>query len=276
MDYLDLTTIILTYNEEFHIRRCLENVCPFSKKVYVIDCFSKDSTCQIASHYDNVEVVQHEWPGNQAAQFNWFIDNHEIETQWVMRIDADEYLSDEAIDEIRETLPSLPTDVTGVVMKRDIIFMGRRIKHGKLKTIKLLRIWRNGFGRYEDREMDEHAILSEGRTVELKNWFFDYNLNGVDAWIRKHLDYANREMAMVLSESGNEADQTMAKRNRQKSRYYSFPVYLRGFLFFVVRYILLGGFLDGKAGFVWNFMQCWWYRTLVDMKLEDKKIREKL
>lgn len=272
MNKISLTSIILTFNEELHIERCLKNVCPISEKVYVIDCFSKDRTCEIASKFENVEVVQHEWPGNQAAQFNWFIDNHEIASDWILRLDADEYLSGEAVKEITETLPSLPQDVTGCVMKRDIIFLGRRIKHGKLKTIKLLRIWRTGKGRIENREMDEHAILTEGRSIELKNWFFDDNLNGIDAWIRKHLDYANRESkSQLLNEATTtEASATdMGARNKQKSRYYSLPKFWRGFMFFVLRYIFLGGFLDGKQGFVWNFMQCWWYRTLVDVKIEE-------
>lgn len=272
MNKISLTSIILTFNEELHIERCLKNVCLISEKVYVIDCFSKDRTCEIASKFENVEVVQHEWPGNQAAQFNWFIDNHEIVSDWILRLDADEYLSGEAVKEITETLPSLPQDVTGCVMKRDIIFLGRRIKHGKLKTIKLLRIWRTGKGRIENREMDEHAILTEGRSIELKNWFFDDNLNGIDAWIRKHLDYANRESkSQLLNEATTtEASATdMAARNKQKSRYYSLPKFWRGFMFFVLRYIFLGGFLDGKQGFVWNFMQCWWYRTLVDVKIEE-------
>lgn len=272
MNKISLTSIILTFNEELHIERCLKNVCLISEKVYVIDCFSKDRTCEIASKFENVEVVQHEWPGNQAAQFNWFIDNHEIASDWILRLDADEYLSGEAVKEITETLPSLPQDVTGCVMKRDIIFLGRRIKHGKLKTIKLLRIWRTGKGRIENREMDEHAILTEGRSIELKNWFFDDNLNGIDAWIRKHLDYANRESkSQVLNEATTtEASATdMGARNKQKSRYYSLPKFWRGFMFFVLRYIFLGGFLDGKQGFVWNFMQCWWYRTLVDVKIEE-------
>ena len=272
MNKISLTSIILTFNEELHIERCLKNVCLISEKVYVIDCFSKDRTCEIASKFENVEVVQHEWPGNQAAQFNWFIDNHEIASDWILRLDADEYLSGEAVKEITETLPSLPQDVTGCVMKRDIIFLGRRIKHGKLKTIKLLRIWRTGKGRIENREMDEHAILTEGRSIELKNWFFDDNLNGIDAWIRKHLDYANRESkSLLLNEATTtEASATdMGARNKQKSRYYSLPKLWRGFMFFVLRYIFLGGFLDGKQGFVWNFMQCWWYRTLVDVKIEE-------
>lgn len=270
MTELDITTIILTYNEELHIRRCLENALRYSKKVYVIDSPSTDRTQELCKRFQNVEVVEHKYPGNQAAQFNWALDHLKIETEWILRLDADEYLSEELIDEINDKLPQLPLEVTGCVMKRDVIFMGKRIKHGKLKTVKLLRLWRTGKGRIENRIMDEHAILTEGKAIELKHYFFDENLNGIDSWIKKHLDYANREVQTYVKGSDSSSGIDMGARNSQKSRYYSLPKFHRGFWFFLLRYIFLGGFLDGKAGFVWNFMQCWWYRTLVDVKLEEQ------
>ena len=270
MSQLDITTIILTYNEEKHIERCLNNALRFSKKIYVIDSPSTDRTQELCKRFQNVEVVEHKYPGNQAAQFNWALDNLNIGTEWTLRLDADEYLSDELIDEINDKLPQLHSEVTGCVMKRDVIFMGRRIKHGKLKTVKLLRLWRTGKGRIENRLMDEHTFLTEGCSIELNNYFYDENLNGIDKWIRKHLDYANREV-QTYEKGGNSLENNLGTRNNQKSKYYSLPKFHRAFWFFILRYIFLGGFLDGKAGFVWNFMQCWWYRTLVDVKLEEQK-----
>lgn len=266
---LDLTTIILTYNEELHIERCLRNVSTVSKKIYVIDSPSTDRTQELCKAFPNVEVVEHKYPGNQAEQFNWALDHLKIETEWILRLDADEYLSEELIDEINDKLPQLPLEVTGCVMKRDVVIMGRRIKHGKLKTHKFLRLWRTGKGRIENRIMDEHAILTDGRAIELKHYFFDENLNGIEAWVKKHLDYANREVAIYNGGHVGEGAE-IGKRNSQKARYYTLPMFHRGFWFFILRYIFLGGFLDGKAGFVWNFMQCWWYRTLVDVKLEEQ------
>ena len=101
---LDLTTIILTYNEELHIRRCLENVCPFSKKVYVIDSPSTDRTVEICKEFPEVEVIVHKYPGNQAAQYNWAIDNLPIDTEWTMRIDADEYYLPELVEDIGDAI----------------------------------------------------------------------------------------------------------------------------------------------------------------------------
>ena len=107
---LDITTIILTYNEEIHIARCLENVCQFSKKVIIVDSPSTDRTREIAESFNQqdhvVEIVEHKYPGNQAEQFNWAIDNLKIDTEWVLRIDADEYLLPELVEELKQKLPT--------------------------------------------------------------------------------------------------------------------------------------------------------------------------
>ena len=125
---LDLTAIILIYNEELHIRRCLEKVCPLSKKVIVVDSPSTDRTVEICKEFANVEVVVHQYPGNQAEQFNWALDNLKIETEWVLRIDADEYLMHELIEELQQRVPALPADITGIEFKRRHIFMGKWVR----------------------------------------------------------------------------------------------------------------------------------------------------
>lgn len=114
---LDITAIILTYNEEIHIRRCMENVNQFAKKVYIVDCFSTDRTVEIARKL-GAEVVEHEWPGNQAEQFNWALDTLEINTGWILRLDADEYLLPGLIEELREKLPAISEGVSALSLSR--------------------------------------------------------------------------------------------------------------------------------------------------------------
>ena len=156
---LDLTVIILTYNEELHIRRCLENVTTIAKQIFVIDCFSTDKTVEIAESL-GANVVQHHWPGNQAEQFNWALDNLPITTQWILRLDADEYLMPELVQELQEKLPSLPDDVSGVILKRRHIFLGKWMRRG-VYPVKLLRIFRHGKGMCEQRLMDEQILLQD-------------------------------------------------------------------------------------------------------------------
>ena len=282
---LNITTVILTYNEERHIRRCLENVCPFSKKVIVVDSPSTDRTVAICHEFDNVEVVVHKYPGNQAEQFNWALDNCQIGTEWILRVDADEYLLPELVDELNTKLPHLPDDVTGIELKRRHIFMGRWMKHG-IYPVVMMRLCRRGCGRYAARLMDEHMVLTRGRSIVMDNDFCDHSLISIDDYCRKHIDYARREAAVVLDEkyslshintakgmSDVRADESLGaqavRKHMKKSRYNSLPLFWRSTAYFVYRYILKGGFLDGKEGFVFAFIQGWWYRMLVDVKIME-------
>ena len=82
---LDLSVIILIYNEELHIRRCLDNVKNIAKSIYIIDSYSTDKTLEIAKGYEQVVILQHKWENNYAKQFNWGLENASIITKWVLR-----------------------------------------------------------------------------------------------------------------------------------------------------------------------------------------------
>ncbi len=276
---LDVTVVILTYNERLHIQRCLDNVKPFAKDIIVVDCQSDDGTIDICEQ-NGVRIVQHRWPGNQAEQFNWAIDNLDIKTEWVLRMDADEYLLPELVAELEQKLPTMDEDVKGLEFKRRHIFMGHWVKHGIYPVI-ILRMFRNGCGRYDNRLMDEHIVLKDGKSIVLNHDFCDHTLINVSDYCCKHINYAKREAAEVLDEiyglrgsvqiNGGLGLQAQSK-HKKKGTYNRMPLFWRSFAYFVYRYILKGGFLDGKEGFLFAFIQGWWYRTLVDAKvLEVKK-----
>ena len=275
---LDLTVIILTKDERLHIARCLKNVNQIAKKIYVVDCHSSDGTQQIANEY-GAEVVEHDWPGNQAQQFNWALDNLPIDTEWILRLDADEYLLPELIEEITDRLPTIPNDVTGIIFKRRHIFLDRWMQGG-IYPVKLLRAFRTGHGRYEQRMMDEHITLLDGQPIEFDNDFCDHNLNNLSWFCNKHIGYAIREAAEMLdaelSLSGHSADDSaltnQAKEKRRKKESYSKkPLFWRSFAYFLYRYFAKGAWCDGKEGFIFTFIPGWWYRTLVDAKIYEIK-----
>lgn len=280
MEKLDLSVIILTYNEELHIRRCLENVCQFSKKVFVVDSPSTDRTVEICNEFPNVEVVVHQYPGNQAEQFNWALDNLNIGTEWVLRIDADEYCTPELILEMETILPNMPSDISACVLPLGRAFMGRLLKHGIVNGIYMIRLFRFGKARYEQRLMDEHLRVLDGRTITFKNKFVDASLLTISQFIDKHNGYSTKEAIQLLdaeyglTESENTdivyADEVVAKR-AQKARYAKMPLFWRAFAYFIYRYIFKLGFLDGKEGFCWDFFQGLWYRMLVDAKVYEVK-----
>ena len=278
---LDISVIILTYNEELHIRRCIENVEPIARDIFIIDSYSTDKTLEIAKGYEKVHILQKKWENNHAKQFNWGLENADIKTKWVLRLDADEYLTPELIDELKEKLPTLPNDVNGIIFNRRHIFMGKWVKRG-VYPVKLLRMFRYGKGVCEQRLMDEHIQLTEGHFVEFNYDFCDHNLNNLSWWTQKHVGYAIREATDLLDmeydltgsakndETINLSSQALKKR-RRKHGYAKKPLFWRSFAYFIYRYFFKLGFLEGKEGFLWHFLQGWWYRTLVDAKVYEIK-----
>lgn len=276
---LDITVIILTKDERLHIARCLENVNQIARKVYVVDCHSTDGTQEIARSF-GADVVEHDWPGNQAEQFNWALDNLTIDTEWILRLDADEYLTNELITELESYIPCIPQSVSAIVFPLGRAFMGRVLKHGIVNGISMIRMFRKGKARYENRIMDEHLQVIDGETITAKNKFIDDNRMPLSFFISKHNAYAAREAALLISseyglnnlsdEKAKYADAVAAKRG-QKATYASLPLFWRAFGYFFYRYVIKLGFLDGKEGFLWDFLQGWWYRTLVDAKVYEIK-----
>lgn len=276
---LNISTIILSYNEEKHIERCIQNAQRFSRDVYVVDSYSTDNTVAIAENL-GVTVFQNKWENNYAKQFNWGLDNLPITTEWVFRLDADEYLSDALIDELLESTPLLTADISGVVMERKMVFLGRQINRGNVKW-NMLRLFRFGHGRCEDRWMDEHIVLSQGKTIDMSHHFVDDNRNPLGWWTQKHNGYAIREAIDLLdleygliqkkADANNILLADAASKRQKKLKYARMPLFWRSFVYFLYRYFLKLGFLEGKEGFLWHFLQGWWYRTLVDAKIYEIK-----
>ncbi len=278
---LNLSVIILTFNEEIHLRRCLENARQISDHVFVVDCFSTDRTVEIA-HELGAQVFQHHWENNYAKQFNWALQNLPIRTDWILRLDADEYLFPETIAELRQVLPDLPQEITSLSLPLARIWMGRKMRYGTGRII-LKRFFRNGIGHIEERLMDEHVVTTSGNDLCLRGEFADDNLNDLSWWTRKHVDYAVREAGDLLNlefnllgnteEALSQVTGQAGTKRRKKLHYAKLPLFWRSFAYFIYRYFLRGGFLDGREGFLWHFLQGFWYRTLVDAKvLEIKKV----
>lgn len=274
----DISVIVMTFNEELHLRRCLESVTKITDQMFVVDCFSTDRTVELAKEL-GAEVIQHKWPGLHAVQFNWALDNLPIRTKWVLRLDADEYLTKELAEEIRSKMPSLAPETAGIVLPLRRVFMNRIIKRGT-GPIKIMRLFQYRKARYETRMMDEHLQLLEGEIVEFENEFADHNLNDLGWWTQKHNLYAIKEAIELLDyeyrlseriQSIENLGKQAAEKRKDKLKYARLPLFFRSFAYFFYRYFIRLGFLDGKAGFLWHFLQGWWYRTLVDARIWEVK-----
>lgn len=276
-----VAAIILTFNEEQHIARCINSLKDSVDEIFIVDSYSKDRTIEIAEKL-GAKVFQNPWK-NYATQFNWALNNCPIQSEWVWRIDADEYFENPEQTKLKTHLNELEPSVSGVYVKRKIVFYGKELLHGGWYPVWHLKIWRTGKGFCENRWMDEHIKLSEGSTTQIECVQVDENLNDLSWWTEKHNGYATREMIDMLDIQYQIFNQntvtpklfgTGEQRKRWlKLRYVNLPLFIRPFFYFIFRYFIQLGFLDGKQGFIWHILQGFWYRFLVDAKIYELKKR---
>lgn len=273
-----ITAIVLTKNEEIHLERCLRSLSGAVDHILVVDCGSTDKTLAIAKDR-GARVEYNEWT-NYSNQFNHALSMVSEDSEWIFRIDADEYIDEKLRYYLCHRIRDLAGSVTGISFVRQMCFLGQPIKHGGVFPIWQLRLFRRGAGECEKRWMDEHIVLNEGNVLRGAGVITDCNLNTVGWWVDKHNSYAAREAIDILSYEYPEINpfldtkvsETQAASKRRMKRIYSLlPVTLRAFIYFVYRYFLKVGFLDGKKGLMFHFLQGFWYRFLVDVRCYEVK-----
>lgn len=277
MNKPSITAIVLTYNEQMHLQRCLDSIKEVCTDIVVVDSFSMDKTEEIAVK-NGARFYQNKFV-NHAVQLNWAIDNTNIATSWVIRVDADEYLSAELIRTINQKLNLVPTSVSAIRVKRLMYFFDKPLKKAGMYPIWHLKIWRKGSAICEQRWMDERMKIFSGEIIDFEGDLIDHNLNNLTWWTQKHNSYATREAIDILDKiynftnapvvASNLFGNSEERRRWFKELYLRLPLFFRPILFWLIRYLLQGGFLEGKRGFIWNTLQCFWYRYLVDAKIYE-------
>jgi glycosyltransferase involved in cell wall biosynthesis len=252
----------------------LKGVC---EDIIVIDSYSTDTTKEIAER-NGARFYENKF-SNHATQLNWGIENGEIKTDWVIRVDADEYISPELALNINNKLSAMDANIHGIRVKRLMYFLDKPLKKAGMYPIWHTKIWRTGSAICEQRWMDERMKLNQGETASLEGDLIDHNLNNLTWWTQKHNGYATREAIDILDKIYNFTNSESVRPNlfgngeerRRwfKQLYLNLPLFLRPLLFWFIRYFLQGGFLEGKRGFIWNMLQCGWYRFLVDAKIYE-------
>ncbi len=271
----DLTAIILTKNEELNIRDCICSIRDLAKRIIVIDSFSTDRTVEIAESL-GAEVYLHEFV-NYSKQFLYGLNETGIQTAWVLRIDADERLTKASRAEVERLCEeNKDTDINGIVLRFEVTFLGRKLRHGGIYPFRKLLVFKYGKGTIEDRNMDEHIVLFEGRSIEAKEDSEHHDFKDLNHFINKHNWYAGREVKDYIrntetaQESGKELNRKAGIKRFIKFRiYYKLPMGMRAHLYYIYRYYIRLGFLDGKEGKIYAFMQAYWYRYLVDAKIYE-------
>lgn len=274
----NITVIIPIRNEIKHIERAVKSALRLSNYVYVVDSGSTDGSVELAESL-GAQVFQYEWTSesNFSKKINWALDSLPIKTTWAIRLDADEYFMDNAIEGLPKALEKVDNDVNGLTLIRRIHFLGRWMKHSNEYPKTSMRVFRVGHVKMESRWLDEHVDIGDGRAVDLPFEIVDDSKITIAQWINKHNnDYSIKEaIEQIHQEIGlfkrNEChlDKKAQSKKKLKDKYVSMPKYWRCFVWFLYREIVKLGFLDGKEGFLWNFLQGFWYRVIVDIKIEE-------
>jgi len=263
-----LAVVVLTFNCASVVERTLSAAQRLTSNIICVDSGSTDGTVDIL-HRFGCEVHQRPFK-HYADQRNWAIQTIAGRYAWQLHLDADEILDDEAIDAVTRALAD-PHGNAGFLLRRRTYFLGQALRHSGT-GIWHLRLFQSGT--CEDRLYDQHFICS-GSVGRLGGWIHDMNVGTLTEWIARHNRWSDLEARQLLRPIGSTGDVLQARLlgdPRQRRRlyrgwYYRSPPILRGLAYFLFRYIVMLGFLDGRVGFFYAFFQALWFRMLLDAKI---------
>jgi glycosyltransferase involved in cell wall biosynthesis len=278
-----LTVLFTTRNEEANLERSLASVHGFADQIFVLDSESEDRTVEIARRYaDEVHNLAYEHGRIIPWIFQWGLDHLPIRNDWVLILEADQALTPELRREIADLLARDGRDGVredGFYIRRRQIFRGRPLRFGGYGSKHLLKLFRRSRAELDPVEQDTRVYV-HGPVGRLRAPLEEWNRkeDAILFYLQKHLRYAE---AFAREELERRRQGIAWKATPRffgtpdqrvlwlKSRYYRLPLYVRPFLYFVYRYFFLLGILDGKTGFVFHFLQAFWFRLIVDIRLEE-------
>ncbi|MBP0903712.1 glycosyltransferase family 2 protein [Mariniflexile gromovii] len=259
MNTLDLTIAIPVKNEEKNLLGCLQAIgTDFAKHIVIIDSGSTDNTIEIAKS-QGASVVNFVWDGKFPKKRNWFLRNYDLETKWVLFLDADEYLTDAFKSELRQKIDT--QNYIGFWLNYTIYFMGKKLKGGY--PLNKLALFQVGAGEYEkidedkwsnlDMEIHEHPIL-DGNIGHIKSKIDHRDFRGVSHYMTKHNEYASWEAYRFLKTFKNESE--IEKLTwKQKIKYKLIKSPLIGSVYFFGSFFFYGGWKDGSKGFAFAILK---------------------
>jgi glycosyltransferase involved in cell wall biosynthesis len=273
-----VSVIVLTFNEAVHIEACLRSVDGWALEVFVVDSGSTDETVGIAQTM-GAEVRVHEFESH-ARQWQWALANLPLRGEWVLGLDADQQISPELADEMRNFGGPRFQGIDGIYLNRRQIFRGSWIRHGGYYPKYLLKLFRREAVITDENDLVDHHFHVRGATLKLEGDLIEANRkeDDISFWIEKHVRYAKklaieefrrrtsmRDDPIRADWFGNPDQRTL----QLKKLWLHMPLYVRPFLYFFYRYFVQLGFLDGKQGAIFHFMHAFWYRLLVDIHLDE-------
>lgn len=271
--------IVLTFNEEQHLPRFLQSIAGLNAPVFVVDSGSTDGTLKIAEGFG--ATVLYNAFDNHPQQWDFALKNCAVQTPWVICLDADQVVTPELKQQLTNFSDVDYKDTNGIYFNRKNFFKGRWIKHGGYFPFYLLKMFRFGVGYSDLSEKMDHRFVVPGTTeVWKQGHLLEENLkeNNISFWIAKHNRYSDLVAQQEVERMRATATQTEQPRfwgspNERKAwykkRWYKLPRYVRPALYFTQRMLFQLGILDGRTGVIFHFMQGFWFRLVVDIKIDE-------
>lgn len=276
---IPVTLIVTTRNEEANIERCLQSAYGFIDQVFVVDSESDDRTVPIAREYAEVINLPYDHSKIIPWIYQWALDNLPIRNEWVMILEADQQLTPELKVELEKLFSKPEIAESAFYIRRAQIFRGKQLRFGGYGSKYMLKLFRRDSGELDPEESDTRVYV-KGRIGKLRSPIIEDNQkeNDILFYLQKHLRYADTFAHEELYRRTHQVEFKLKPRlfgtpdERtlwMKSMYFRTPLYVRPFIYFFYRYFILLGFLDGKQGGVFHFLQAFWFRLILDIRLEE-------
>lgn len=276
----DFSFVILSYNEEIHLPRLLKSIKGLDASVYVLDSGSTDRTLEICREF-GVIVQQHAFE-NHPKQWHAALNSFPVSTPWTIGLDSDQIVTPELFQRLQNFKDEEYQGINGIYFNRKNFFKGKWIKYGGYYPKYLLKMFRTGVGYSDLNENMDHRFIVPGKTMIWKDGhILEENLkeNEISFWIAKH----NRYSDLVASEEIERMKQIRTQTVKgnlfgnpderiawMKSIWWKLPLGLRPFLYFFYRMVFQLGILDGGRGILFHFLQGFWFRLIVDVKIRER------
>lgn len=271
--------IILTYNEEIHLPRLLQSISELNAPTFILDSYSTDNTLTIVENF-GAQLLQNRFE-NHPKQWDFALRNFNIQTPWVICLDADQVVTNELKQYLLTFRDEDHQDINGIYFNRKNFFKGKWIKHGGYFPFYMLKMFRYSIGYSDLNENMDHRFLVPGKTTIWKNGvLLEENLkeNNIHFWIAKHNRYSDLVALEEVERLQLARSQTIKPRfwgspyERSawfKRLWWQLPRYARPMLYFIYRAFFQLGILDGRTGIIFHFLQGFWFRLIVDIKIDE-------
>ncbi len=268
---LDVSIMIPTLNESLHLKRLLPLLKKLNIPFFVLDSYSSDDTTSLAKRFGG-KVIQGQWQ-TFSEKLNFGLEKNPYRSRWIIRIDADEYFDQNFIKFLKsEAIKNIADDVDGIYINRKLYFMGQWMKYGGIYPGKIIRIMRPGRVSFEHKILDEHVEVKNFEVIDID--IIDNPLYDLTHWLQKHIRYAEayrygyfskKFSSRVVPKKGQSRFKAFLQNTFLKS-----PPFLRCFMYWLYRYFIKCGFLDGMRGLIFITLQAFFYRFLIDALIYEQ------